>query len=283
MTAIFLQYTQAELDDAYDQRVWAKDAAGAVARLGLAGAAVRAHTVHGADLAYGPAAIERLDWFHAAGPNAPIHFHVHGGAWRILTKHDAAFAAPAFVAAGVHHVVPDFSKLPGASLPDVVDEVARALGWVFHNARSQGGDPARIVISGHSSGAHVAAVLLTLDWAARGLPPDLIHAAVCVGGLYDLGPVMLSARASYVSLDAAQVASLSPARHAADVRCPVTLICGEHESPEFRRQTRAFAAVLEAAGRLAGLTEMPGADHFDVNEAFGVPGSAVHRAVLDAF
>lgn len=282
MTAIFLHYTQAELDDAYDQRVWARDAAGTMARLSAAGETVRGRIAHAADLTYGPGPGERLDWFHAAGPNAPIHFHVHGGAWRILTKHDAAFAAPAFVTAGMHHVVPDFSKLPGARLPEVVQEVVRALEWVFHHAREHGGDPARIVVSGHSSGAHVAAVLLTLDWAARGLPADLVRAAVCVGGLYDLGPVMLSARASYVSLNAAEVAALSPARHAGMVRCPVTLICGEHESPEFRRQTRAFAAALEEAGRLAGLVEMPGADHFDVNEAFGAPGSPVHRAVLDA-
>ena len=282
MTAVFLHYTQAELDDAYDQRVWAKDAAGAVTRLGTTGATARSRVPHAADLAYGPAPGERLDWFHAAGPDAPIHVHVHGGAWRMLTKHDAAFAAPAFVAAGMHHVVPDFSKLPGARLPDVVDEVARALEWVFRHAREHGGDPARIVLSGHSSGAHVAAVLLTLDWEARGLPPDLVRAAVCVGGIYELGPVMLSARSSYVSLDTAEVAALSPLRHADRVRCPVTLVCGERESPEFRRQAQAFAAALDGAGRLAGLTEMPGMDHFDVNEAFGQPGSPVHQAVLNA-
>jgi arylformamidase len=282
MTAVFLHYTQAELDDAYDQRFWARDAAGAVARLGTAGAAVRLRVAHAADLAYGPGPGERLDWFHAPNPNAPIHFHVHGGAWRILTKHDASFAAPAFVAAGVHHVVPDFSKLPGARLPDVVEEVARALEWVFRHAREHGGDPTRIVVSGHSSGAHVAAVLLTLDWAARGLPPDLVRAAVCVGGMYDLGPVMLSARANYVSLDAAEVAALSPARHAGRVPCPVTLVSGERESPEFRRQTQAFGAALEGGGRLTKLIDIPGADHFDVNEAFGEPGSPVHRAVLDA-
>lgn len=282
MTAIFLHYTQAELDDAYDQRVWARDAAAAIARLGTTGAAARAQLPHAADLAYGPAPGDRLDWFHAPGPNAPIHFHVHGGAWRNLTKHDAAFAAPAFVAAGMHHVVPDFPKLPAARLPDVVQALARALEWVIRHAPEHGGDPARIVLSGHSSGAHVAAALLTLDWAARGLPPAPVRAAVFVGGMYDLAPVMLSARSSYVSLDPAEVAELSPARHADRVRCPVTLVSGERESPEFRRQTKAFAAALEGEGRLAGMIEMQGADHFDVNEAFGEPGSPVHQAVLHA-
>lgn len=282
MQPVFLNYSQAELDDCYDQRVWAKDAAGAIARLGSASLTARDATAHVADIAYGPGSDERLDWFRTTRADAPIHVHIHGGAWRNLAKEDASFAAPAFVAAGIHHVVPHFSKLPGARLPDVVEQVATALGWVYRNAHRHRGDPGRILLSGHSSGAHVAAVLLTLDWAARGLPADLVTAALCVGGLYDLGPVMLSARRDYVTLSEAEVAALSPARHVAAIRCPVTLVHGGRESPEFQRQTAEFAARLAQTGKLAGSIAMPDADHFEINEAFAVPASPVHRAALDA-
>lgn len=281
VTAIYLSYTQAQLDDCYDQRVWARDIAEALARLATTGAAARAATVHHADLAYGPGAEERLDWFPGE-PGGPIHLHVHGGAWRNLTKADASFAAPAFVAAGVHHVVPNFSKLPLARLPDVVEELARAVAYVHRTARDHGADPGRILLSGHSSGAHVAAVLATLDWTRRGLPADVVKALLCVGGLYDLEPVMLSARGAYVQLSEAEARLLSPIHHAAAVPCPVTLVHGGRESPEFIRQTEAFAAALRAAGRPVAHRAMPDADHFDVNDAFGLPGSPVHRAALDA-
>jgi acetyl esterase/lipase len=38
-----------------------------------------------------------------------------------------------------------------------------------------GGDRERILVAGHSSGAHMAAVALTTDWAGGfGLPADLL-------------------------------------------------------------------------------------------------------------
>ena len=279
---VYLDYSQAELDDCYDQRVWARDAAGAIALMGRSSREARAVTAHHADLAYGDGPDERLDWFHVPGPAAPIHVHIHGGAWRLLTKADASFGAPPFVSAGIHYVVPGFSKLPGARLPDVVDQVARALAFVHRRAAGMGGDPDRILLSGHSSGAHLAAVLLTLDWRGRGLPPDLVKAGLCVGGIYDLEPVVLSARGDYVRVSAAERRALSPRLHAAAIPCPVTIVYGGRESPEFQRQAEAFAADLAAAGRPRRLIRIPDADHFDVNALMGEPGSVVYEAALAA-
>ena len=286
MTAVFLNYSQAELDDFYDQRLWARDAEASIARLGTSGATARGIAEHEADIPYGPSPDERLDWFGAQGrldgEPAPIHLHIHGGAWRNLRKEDASFSAPAFAAAGVQHVVPNFSKLPGVPLTVVVDQLARAVAYVHRHAAAHGGDPSRILLSGHSSGAHLAAVLMTFDWAGRGLPADVIRAGLCVGGLYDLEPVLLSARGAYVKLSGEEVDALSPIRHAAAIRCPIVLVHGGRESPEFIRQTRAFAEALQAAGRRVALYDMPDADHFEVNEAFGIPGSTVHAAALAA-
>lgn len=279
---VYLNYSQTELDHCYDQRVWARDSEAAIARCGAASAAARDVTAHHADLAYGEGADERLDWFPAPGPSAPIHVHLHGGAWRRLTKADASFAAPAFVEAGVHYVVPNFSKLPAARLPDVVDQVARALAFVHRRAEGMGGDPDRILLSGHSSGAHLAAVLMTLDWRERGAPADLIKAGLCIGGIYDLEPVILSARGEYVRLTATETRTFSPRLHAGSIRCPTTIVFGGRESPEFKRQAAAFAADLTADGRACRLVEIPDTDHFELNEMLGQPESPVHRAAVAA-
>jgi arylformamidase len=280
MRPVFLDYSQDELDRAYDQRVWAANAEVSLARCREAGAKVRASTRMLADIAYGDGPDERLDVFPCETAVAPIHVHVHGGAWRMQSKDDASFMAPAMTAAGMHLIAPHFTNLPGCRMPDMVDQLARALGWVHRHAREFGGDPDRILLSGHSSGAHLCAVLLTLDWPARGLPSDLVKAALCVSGSYDLAPVLLSARRAYIDLTREEAERLSPLRHAAAVRCPVIVMTGEHESPEFIRQGMAFAGALQQAGRDAELIQVPGYNHFEMNEALGRAGTVPHAAAV---
>jgi arylformamidase len=163
----------------------------------------------------------------------------------------------------------------------MVDQLARALAWIHRNAESFGGDPNRIVLSGHSSGAHLAAVLLTVDGPHYGVPANLIKAALLISGVYDLAPVMLSSRRSYIDLDNEEVARLSPLRHVAAISCPVTILNGESESPEFLRQGRSLAAALSAAGKHAELIVVRKANHFEINQELGNPASAVFKAALD--
>ena len=277
---VFLGYSQAELDRAYDQRAWAPDAEVSLARCRAAGSRVRAGARMLPDIRYGDHDDERLDVFPTAMAGAPIHVHIHGGAWRIQSKHDASFMAPAMTSAGMHFVTPEFTNLPACRMPDMVDQLARALGWVYRRAGAFGGDPDRILLSGHSSGAHLCAVLLTLDWAARGLPADLVKAAFCASGTYDLAPVLLSARRSYIDLTAEEAERLSPLRHVEVVRCPMIIVTGERESPEFVRQGMAFAGALRDAGCDVELIHVPKLDHFEINEAIGTAGAAPHAAAV---
>ena len=86
---------------------------------------------------------------------------------------------PLFVYAGAHLVVPDFVWVQdaGGSLMPMADQVRRAVAWVHRNAQSFGGDPDRIYVSGHSSGGHLAGVVLTTDWRKEfNLPADTVKA-----------------------------------------------------------------------------------------------------------
>ncbi|MGX1308761.1 arylformamidase [Amorphus suaedae] len=279
---VFLDYTQEELDRAYDQRVWARNVEDLLAVWRDAVAPARAGVPHYAERAYGDSPSERLDVYAGTGTGCPVHIHVHGGAWRSQSKDDGALLARSMVASGMQFVVPDFDLLPAVRMPRMVDQLARAVAFVHAHAEGFGGDPDKIILSGHSSGAHLAAVLATLDWSAYGLPADVVKALVCISGAYDLEAVLVSARRTYIELDSEEADRLSAPRHAARIPCPTWVLWGEHESPDFIRQGESFAAALEAAGRLAGARLVPGLNHFEMCAAIADAHSPVHAAILDA-
>lgn len=274
---VYLNYDQAELDRNYDQRAWAPHADDFISQWTAGSAAARSGLEHRANLAYGPSEDETLDLFPAARSGAPILVFIHGGAWRSLSKEDSSYAAPAFVAAGVNFVVLNFANIPKVRLPDMVAQVRRGVAWVYRNGRELGGDPERLYVVGHSSGGHLTANVLVTDWRVNDLPETVIKGGVCVSGIYDLEPVMLSARSSYVKLSKQEETELSPARHLDRLSCSVGIAYGDKETHEFQRQARDFAAMLKPIGRLHDLLLLRGLDHFEAGSALAAPQSALFR------
>ena len=279
---VYLDYTQAELDRAYDQTAWVTNRTEIVAWYAAESAKVRERLAHRRSVPYGQGEDETLDIFPVASAKAPvpIHVHVHGGRWTLFTKDDESFIAPTFVSAGAACVVLDFSNIPKVRVPDMVAQVRRAIAWIHANAASFGGDPQRIHVSGHSSGSHIAGVLMITDWQKYGLPRDVIKNALLVSGMYDLRPVVLSARSSYVKLSPEEVLELSAILHVDKLNAPVTLLYGEKETPEFQRQPRAFAQALAAAGKPVPLMCVAGLNHFEILQSFGDPASEVARTAI---
>jgi arylformamidase len=233
---------------------------------------------------YGPSAIEQLDIFRTDAPDpAPVFIFIHGGAWRSGSAKQYSAPAEMFVRAGAHYIAPDFVTVQecGGSLFPMAGQVCRAIAWVYNNAASFGGDPNRIYVGGHSSGAHLAAVALTADWECdHGLPPDLIKGGLCGSGMYDLYPVSLSHRSSYVKFTDEMVEKLSPQRHIARLNAPVIVTYGTDETPEFRRQARDFAAALRDAGKPVELIVGEHYSHLDLPETLCNPYGLLGAAVL---
>jgi arylformamidase len=280
---VWLDMDQAALDAAYTQSVWAPNREQLVARHRRNSAIARTYLGAPQRYAYGATPIEALDVYRTTRPSAPIHIFLHGGAWRgDLAKH-SAFAAELFVNAGVHFVVPDFAWVQdlGGSLLLMAAQVRRAVAWVYGHAQYFGGDPQRIYVSGHSSGGHLAGVLLTTDWPqACDLPADLIKGGLCCSGMYDLKPVRLSVRSSYVTFTDEMEHLLSPQRHLDHLHAPIIVAYGTLESPEFQRQSRDFAAAVQAVGKPVQLLVGEGYNHFEIVETLGHPHGLLGRAVL---
>jgi arylformamidase len=280
---VFLDYTQKELDDAYDQRVWAKNAPDVIKRYGTSSAAIRAKYKFETK-SYGEGEDNKLDIFApvkaAPAAGAPIHLFIHGGAWRGGRKEMYAFPAPTFVENGAIYIAIGFSSIPKARLPDMAHQVRSAIAWTHKNAKSFGGDPERLFISGHSSGGHLCGVALVTDWSRYGLPATAVKGGLSVSGMYELAPVMLSARSSYVKISEDEKAALSAVRHLERIACPAVFAYGEGESPEFKRQSRDMAAALKAEGKASELIEVKGANHFEIIETLGKPNGALGKAAL---
>jgi len=276
---VFLHYDQAELDRQYDQRAWAPNAAEVIRRYAANSDRVRARLGEPQSCAYGPSASETLDLYRTSRPQAPLHVFIHGGAWRLLSKRESAFAAETFVQTGAHFAVLDFALLPTVSLSEMAAQVRGAIAWLYQNAETIGADRDRIFISGHSSGAHLAAVAAATDWSRQyGLPRDILKGAICASGIYDLRPVRLSARNDYVRLNEELEHALSPQRHVDWLGCDLVVAVGEFESNEFKRQARAFSL---AAGSRARLIEGKGLNHFEVAETLASPDALLGRAALE--
>jgi arylformamidase len=280
---VWLDMDQEEIDDAYDQSVYAFNSRNIAER--LAANNEKALSVIGKPerVAYGPTEIEKLDIYKTQRANAPIMVFIHGGSWLSGRSADFALYAEAFIKAGAHFIAVDFNnvKETNGDLFPMVDQCRRAVAWAYRNAGSIGGDPGRLFLCSRSSGSHLAGCVLTTEWDKQGLPLDVIKGAVLGSGMYDLKPVRLSKRSNFVKFTDAMEQDLSAQRHLDRIRTPITLCIGTLETPEFQRQSRDFAAALRAAGKPVQLIVGKGYNHFEMGESIGHPYGIMGRAALE--
>jgi len=287
---VWLDMDQQELDDAYDQVVYAPNRDQVGKRRIANSEIVRAIIGAPERIAYGPTEIEKLDLYRAKKVNAqgsasgpaPVNIFIHGGAWRANKAADYAFLAEPFVKAGAHYAILDFTNVDEAqgSLFPMVEQVCRAVAFVHANAESFGGDPGRLYLSSHSSGSHLGGCVVTHDWRKANLPADILKGATLSSGMYDLKPVRLSKRSKYVRFTDEMEAALSAQRHIDLLHTPLILAHGTYETPEFQRQTRDFHAAVKSAGKPAELIVAGGYNHFEMLETLGNPYGLLGRAVF---
>ena len=274
------------LDRMYNNRELVPGHGAHFARWSADSAAARASQPCTLDIAYGSGVGETLDVFPptAAGASgaAPVLVFIHGGYWRALDKADHSFIAPAFTAQGACVVVPNYALCPTVSIPDITLQMVRALAWVARNIHAFGGDPARIVVAGHSAGGHLAAMLLLCRWREVGcdLSAGLVRRALSISGVFDLAPLRHTPFVKDdLRLTPAQVAKASPARLGAPRTGMLAAVVGGDESAEFIRQNR---LIREAWGARAVpvCEELPGRNHFSALEALVEPGHRLHALAL---
>ena len=232
MSALAADFVERE----YNLRAAFPDHAEWFARWAADSAVARSRLDARLDVRYGNGPKQTMDLFPAANPRGTVLF-IHGGYWRALDKSDHSFVAPPLVAASVGVAVMNYDLCPAVGIAQIVDECREAVAWLRREGPGHGLSVERLVVSGHSAGGHLAAMLVATDWHARGQAADAITGAVAVSGLFDLEPLVHVSFNTDLRLDAGRAYMVSPVHLQPRVPIPMLIAAGAQETSEFIRQS----------------------------------------------
>ncbi|MBT5810594.1 MAG: alpha/beta hydrolase [Rhodospirillaceae bacterium] len=234
------------------------------------------------DIAYGPHPRERLDLFMPDAENPPLFAYIHGGYWQWNDKEPFSFLPEQLVPAGAAFANIEYELCPNITLTELTQQIRRALAYLWREAGSLGFDRDRIVVSGHSAGGHLTAMMMATDWPAFGddLPVDLVSAGLPVSGIYDIEPLRLTPLNDAIRMDAVEAKALSPVFMAPPNPAPMIVVYGGDESEEFDRQAKNLADAWRTEDAPTEVLNAPGRDHFTVLNALTEPGHDVLKAAL---
>jgi len=237
------------------------------------GVEARAHVEH-RRIAYGTHPDEWLWYVPGPSSDAPLLVFIHGGYWRRLSADDGCLLSPGAHALGLAFASINYTLCPNGPLDLLVDQTRRAIDRLHSDAPTFGFDPARMHISGHSAGGHLAAMVSLHDPRPRGY--------IMVSGIFDITPIVHTPINDDVRMSNADAEHLSPMgrivpRPGTD--CITTW--GERETSEFRRQSIEWAERWSAIPNhpRAIAVESPNRHHFDVIDDLVLPGSPLGSAV----
>lgn len=221
---------------------------------------------------YGDTAAEEFDFFAApsvrnGGGPRPVLVYIHGGYWQELSKNEHSFPALALNAHDISYVAVNYGLAPEAKLGEMVTRCRRALAWVSKHADALKIDRAQVHLAGCSAGAHLAAMVALTDWTNYGVRALPLRSLILLSGIYDLRPLPLTYVNNAVGMSLEDTLNCSPQLliDAAQVLFPRTLIIwGEHETAEFKRQSRDFADSISRRGAAVVAEEIAGRNHFDL-------------------
>jgi acetyl esterase/lipase len=234
------------------------------------------------DIAYGSDPRQKLDIYVPDGLKgpAPVLLFFYGGAWQSGARGDYLAFGQAFASKGIITVVADYRLYPQATYPAFLEDGAKALAYVHGHIATQGGDPARVFVAGHSAGAYNA-VMLASDpqyVAAVGGTLSWIRGAIGIAGPYDALPFT---EASYIAIfHGADNPQTMPIHHIDGPRPPMLLAAGTGDETVDPGNSDRMAAALRAHGSEVTVIHYPGVGHIGIILSL-VPGFRSHTTLRE--
>ncbi len=249
-------------------------------------------------IAYGNDPLQKLDVWRAknVASAAPLIVFVHGGGWSRGSKDNATgpWKAVHYPQAGYAFAAIDYRLVPSATVEQQAQDVAHALKAALDQAQALGIDRHRVVLMGHSAGAHLVALVGTDEryLRAAGLSfADLAGVLPIDGAGYDVADQMTDAgrfmKPKYQAAfgtDVHRQQMLSPTSHAQAPNAPRFLLLHTARADAVR-QAEGLAAALRAGGTAVEVRGFAGTGlqwHMEINRRLGDPGYEA-TPVVDAW
>lgn len=256
-------------DRAYANADFIPEGAEYPARWAAAAKAFRAGAKARLDLPYGDGPRNRFDLFLPEGTPKGLVLFIHGGYWMAFGREIWSHLAAGPLAHGWAVAMPSYTLAPEARIAQMTAEIAAALTA----AAAEVAGP--IVLAGHSAGGHLTARMVCTDVALPDAVAARIRRAVPISPLADLEQIALTGMNRTLHLDAAEVASESPARLPRRPGPEVLVWVGGQERPAFLWQARLLSEAWDCPWHVA-----PGRHHFDVIAPLSEPDSDLTRALI---
>jgi acetyl esterase/lipase len=237
-------------------------------------------------VAYGADPRQRLDVYAPSEGvgSAPVLVFFYGGSWKSGNRSYYRFVGEAFAARGYVVVVPDYRLYPAVRFPAFVEDGAKALKWVELNAFRFGGDSGRIILAGHSAGAHLGALLLFDQryLADLAFDRDSLLGFVGLAGPYAFNPLAYeSTQTVFATVDHPDQAR--PVAYVDGTEPPVLLMHGEGDDTVEMVNAQKLAARVHDAGGEARFVTYPGRSHIGLILSLAAPfrgRDSVHADML---
>ena len=235
---------------------------------------------------YDPAHGLQLDLYRPRSPatDAPVVVFFHGGRWQTGDRRQYAFVGHALAERGILAVIPQYRTWPEAGFPAFVEDAAAATAWAFRHVGGLGGDAQRIVVSGHSAGAHIAALLATdaRYLGAHALAPTALAGFAGVAGPYDFLPLDSDdLRAIFAPRE--QWPASQPVNFVDGDEPPMLLLHGSDDRSVHPRNAERLAGRAGAVGVPVEVRRYAGVGHVRILLAMAWPSLAPTLQDLAAF
>jgi acetyl esterase/lipase len=230
----------------------------------------------------------------------PVVVWIHGGGWQGGDKSDVGIKPRVLTERGFVFVSTNYRLLPEVGMEDLIGDVAAAVGWVHRHIAEHGGDPARIIVGGHSAGAQLAALICIDDryLGRERVPTAALCGCVPVDGdTYDVPKIIMTGEhrlAIYggkmptfghrqkFGNDPRKHVDFSAVTHVAKGKgIPPFLILHVAGHPDTTAQAQRLAAVLTGASVAAKVHAGRETTHTKISADIGQPGDPATRALTE--
>ncbi len=225
------------------------------------------------------------------GAKHPIVIYLHGGGLYTGDKKEVKLKPGAFTKAGYLFASVNYRLSPAVKYPAHIQDTAKAVAFIYKNAAKYGGDPDRIFLLGHSSGAHLAALLATDEQflSAEGLSLKDLKGVICLDEegydlplLKEIEPKLFS---SVYIMDFGNDPEIwkqaSPIAHVAPGKGIPPFLLLHLGGNTQKTMAQNLAAKLKNAGVATEVVFIPSKTHYALTDDLGKPGDQATKIIFN--